>query len=235
MLGAPELEVRNPDCRAVVLEDRIDVVRSIKNERPLATCFLHLRIITDNLDLDLALRVVARADEKPAVVEDELHAVVQAAVEVEVVERTRQLGGRPVEAIVERGKERMLARGKRTGRDLELRIRERLDAERLTVDAEVAAEPHAVDDEPGVVDGPLKRKRPAVKPRAALQEPLRHRVKAPGDAHRVRRLKRRIRHQLDGLALLETKVPRSVQVDRNSRQQRAHNVHFTLSRLTLPI
>ena len=117
----------------------------------------------------------------------------------------------------------MLAGGKGARFEFQPRVGIGMDAERSAVDAEVAAQAHAVDDEPGVLDGRIKRERAPVEAGAALQEPFRQRIPAARHGHRVRRRKRRIGNLLDALPLLEPERPAAVQAERDGREAKRNN------------
>ena len=183
LLGAPELEVGN---RANFL---------------LAALYL---------DLDLAGPVVERADEHLRLALDELHAVVESAVEVEVVVRTRQLHARPRKDVVDRGEDGVLARGERSDRNLKPRVWIRMKSQVLPVQRELRADAHSVHDENRVLHRLREREGAAVESGAALHVPLRHHVVARGDGNRIRCREVDLRGLLQRLALLEAEAPASV-------------------------
>ena len=77
--------------------------------------------------------------------------MVEAAMEVEVVVGPREFHRSPVEAVVQRREDDMLACGKRPGLQFEAGVWIRVDAKRTAIDAEIAAQSHAIHDEPGIL------------------------------------------------------------------------------------
>ena len=207
----PKLEVRHAHGRAEVAERGLDLLRAVKDER---RGEVSLREV-DGLDLHRARLVVARAHEELAVVEDHLHAVVEAAVEVEVVVRQGELLRGPLEHVVERGEERVGTGGEGAGGDFQLRPREGLHAaNRLAVDGELRAQAHAVHDDPGILDRLGERERAPVESGAALAEPFGLHVPAAGHGHPVRRGEVGAACCLKGLSFRQGELPAAVQVQR---------------------
>ena len=209
--GAPEFEVRHAHGRAEVAERGLDLLRAVEDERRVE---VSLREV-DGLDLHRARLVVARAHEELPVVEDHLHAVVETAVEVEVVVRQGELLRGPPEHVVKCGEDRVGAGGERTGGDFQLRPREGLDAANgFAVDGELRAQAHAVHDDPGVLDRLGERERAPVEAGAALAQPFGQHVPASGNGHPVRRGEVGAACGLKGLPLRQGELPAAVQVQR---------------------
>ena len=198
--GTPEPEVRHLHGRAEVAERGLDFVPSVEDERRVEVA----RREVHGLDLHRARLVVSRAHEEPAVVERKAHAMVEAAVEVEVVVRKRELLRGPFEHVVECGEKSMRAGGERTGRNLQTSPRERLDAARRP----------AVHDDPRVLHRLGERERAAVETRPALAEPFRLHVPAAWHGHPVCRREIGSASLLQRLPLREGELPATVQVKR---------------------
>ena len=207
----PELEVWHLHRGAAVLEGRLHLALTVKNERRVKVAILEV----DRLDLHRARLVVARAHEQLTVVEDERHAVVEPAPEVEVVERLRKLLVTPVEAVVDGGDERVRARRERTRRELHTAVREVVDADCASVHPELPIKAHAVDDEPRVVHALLECERAPIHRGAALHERFGHRVEASRHDHSSGRLERRPGGRRDGAPLVEAELPRPVEIKRH--------------------
>ena len=213
-VGRPELESRHLHRGAAVRESGLHLARAVKDERRVKVA----RVEVNRLDLHRARLVVARAHEELAVVEDEGHAVVEAAPEVKVVERLRELLVAPVEAVVHGGDKRVRARRERPRRELHAAVREVVDADLASVHPELPVEPHAVDDEPGIAHALLKRERAPIHRGAAFHERIRHRVEAPRHDHPSGRLECRPGDRRDGAPFVEAELPRSVEIQRRSAQ-----------------
>ena len=108
----------------------------------------------------------------------------------------------------------MRAGGERPRLELELRVGVGMDPEVAAVDLEVPDEAHAVDDEPGVGDGPVERERAAVEPGAAPAEPGRQHVVASGNGDRPGRDEGGVAGLGDRASLLEAELPGTIQVQR---------------------
>ena len=155
-VGRPQAEVRNGGGHAAIAQFDIDFLSAVK-------CKRHRRIAPIlNLDLDLAGLVVERADEHLRLALDELHAVVESAVEVEVVVGARQLHARPRKDVVDRRENRVLASRDRPDRNLQPRVRVGMKPKVLAVQLELRPDAHSVHDENRVLHRLRKRERPAV-------------------------------------------------------------------------
>ena len=149
--------------------------------------------------------------------------MVKSAETVEVIIGTRQLLIIPVEAVVNDGEDCMLSRRQGACRNLQLCIRIWMDAEIASVNHELSREAHPVDDKPGVLHRRVYSECAAVKPRAALAQPLRQHVVAARDGNHIRRFERRIRDLAIGFAFLEAELPASVK--RNIRKKNPRRAH----------
>ena len=96
LLRRPESEVGDADDGATVAEGGRDFVAAVEEERRVEVGFREV----DGLDFHFARGDAACPHEELPVVEDEPDAVVEAAVEVEVVILPREFVRRPVEAVV---------------------------------------------------------------------------------------------------------------------------------------
>ena len=138
--------------------------------------------------------------------------MVEATVGVEVVILARELVRRPVEAVVKCCEESMFASRERAGLKFQASVWTGMDAEVAAVNLKTPAQAHAIDHKPGVVHRSFKGEGAAIEARAALQEPLRHRVVASWHDHRVRRREGGAGSLLNGLAFLEAEVPASAEI-----------------------
>ena len=205
-IRGPRARVGDAHGGASAAERRRDFVASVEEERRVEIG----RREAVGLDLDGAGGPVAGPDEKPAVVEDEGDAVVEAAVEIEVVVGAGELERRVVEAVVEGGEEDVRAGGEGAGFEFEACVRVRMDAEGASVDAEIPAQAHAVDHEPRIGNGAVEDERATVECGASLAQPLRHGVEAPRHRHPLRGGESGVGDGFEGLVFLEAEVPRAV-------------------------
>ena len=208
--GGPEAEVRDANRRAAAAERRGDGVAAVEDERCVEVGLREAR----GLDLDRAVADVAGADAERAVVEHERDAVVEAAVQVEVVVGLREREARLVEAVAERGEERVLAGRERAGREPERRIGQRAFADGAAVEGKRADEAHAGDLEPRGGDVAIEAERAPVERGAALEVLVGHRVPAARDDHRSGRRERGVGGLREGLALFEPEGPAAVEGER---------------------
>ena len=192
---ARAVEVRHVQRRAPVRERhvarRAAVERDGRREVP-------WRILSDELRLQLhaARLVVARAHHHAAQLHGlhlhvELHAVVEAAVGVEVVEVPEELHLLVVHHGVDGGHEFVASGRKRAGAELELAPRQLAEADLASVHPEARAEAHAVHHEERVGRRLGELERAPVAARAVLVEVVRVGIPAAGHGHLVVRLERR--------------------------------------------
>ena len=190
-IWAPELERRHREARAPIGEAnclrRATVERDGRFERSGKSPFRLKR------EFDCASLVVARPHHHAVelhlrMLELELHAVVEAAREEEVIVRLEHEVPRAAEPVVERDDKNVLARHEGPERNLEFGIGKLRHRDFAAVDEELCLKPHALHDEPRVLRSFAERERAAVVREAALGVPLRHQVEAPRNDHLVGRL-----------------------------------------------
>ena len=214
ILRRPKAEVGHANDSLAVLEIRLDFVLPVKDQHRLSTYTL-------NLDLHLADAPVSRTDIGAGVGERKPDPMEEAAERVEVVVGHEELHPLGIEPVLECGEKRVRAGGERTCLKFELAPRQRDETELLAIDAELPAKPHAVDDEPGVVDGTFEREGATVESRALLHQPLRHRVKDARDGNLVRRREVRLRRIFERGLVRKRELPCSVQVEVRPRGERS--------------
>ena len=230
-LSVARLELTDAETdRAPVDHDRREIRLLV---RPKLGVLQHTRLLADALDLNLdrAGLVVERAHEDLRLLFDKLHPVIEPAVEIEVVVGTRQFHARPLHDIVNGREKLVLARRKRSDRNLQPRIWIRMQSEIPAVERELRPNAHAVHDQHRVLHRRLNRERAPIAARAALQVPLRLDVPATRHRHDVRR--REIGPDLfENLPFLKAERPGPVEVEsigkRHERRQRGNSKKYVL-------
>ena len=212
----PQPEIGNLHRGARVPELRRNLVLSVKEERRVE---IPLREV-HGLYLHRAALVVACANEQSAVVERQLHAVVESARGEEIVVWTEQLRIARKRRIVDCGGKDVFTGGKSANRKFKFRPRQAGRADLAPVKPEPRPKPHALDDEVGVRRIAPDGERAAIAADTTLHAPRRHHVEASRHRHLAVRLefRRRLRKSA---ALAEREIPQPVQ------RQRYHAAAFS--------